>query len=122
MIWGGNALVERNIFAWYWAIAEGGTPRDLSVAEVADALRLAGQDAAEAARVRSLAVRIYDSNVNTNQRSGERQRCLGLPRKELRRMATALGLRTTGFDTKSELTDKIVEARYPLLREEAAAS
>ena len=53
----------------------GGTPRDISVAEVADALRLAGQDAAEAARVRSLAVRIYDSNVNTNQRSGERQRC-----------------------------------------------
>jgi hypothetical protein len=121
MIWGGSARVEYNVFAWFWAIAEGGTPRDVSVAEVADALRLAGQDVADAERVRSLAMRIFDANVRTNQRSGERQRCHGLKRAELRRMATALGLRTTGFDTKADLTDMIVEARYPLLREPEAA-
>ena len=105
--WGGSADPAHNLYAWFWAIAEGGTPADADPVALAYTL---GCTVFEACVHVAKAERIFRASVNQNRRSAMYQECMRTTRKYLRGRADRLGLRTTGFDTKAELTSMIIAA------------
>lgn len=122
IVWGGKPgeKLWLNIFDWYWAIAEGGRPRDLRPEDIAPALAWAGVDPALAAELIARADLYFEANVRQNARCGAHQRYARLKKTELLDHARRKGIRCSGWDLKSELVQRIVDAEFPVVHEPAA--
>jgi hypothetical protein len=112
--WGGSKHTWVNVFEWYWAIADGGSPRDLSTTQLAVWL---GCSLGEAAVAIDKAEKAYRANVRLNERTGAYQRYLAHRKTELLATAKRMGLRVDGFWTKRELVDAIVNRELPVIHE-----
>ncbi len=112
MEWGGYSgdKVWLNLWAWYWAIAEGGSPADIDPAALAETL---GVSLEKAAGHIARAERHYRADVRSNQRTGEFQALSRRTKAQLREEAARAGLKTTGWELKAEIVDRLVQLRYP---------
>jgi hypothetical protein len=118
--WGGHTgeKLWLNVFQWFWAIAESGSPADVDPAWLAGIL---GMSSEEAARVVARAERYFCSMRRSNQRTGAFQQLGRCTRNDLRAMANRRGLKTTGWELKAELVARLVDVEYPAIGERGNA-